>query len=81
MVNSRGAAFEQALEELRKTFSIQEQDSRPSPPRGTANGIKGDQGMPDMQQQQSQQKNKSQPNKVMKVFTSIRKKKAANDLR
>lgn len=80
MVKSRGTTFEQAVEELRKTFSIPEQqDPKPStPPKGERREAKVNRASPSIQNQHSLQKTKNQKNKVMKVLTSIRKKKGAN---
>jgi hypothetical protein len=82
MVKSRGSTFEQAMDELRKTFSIPEPDSDYSPPiinKGERKEAKGSQVSSSMQNQQSPQKSKNQKNKVMKVFTSIRKKKTTGN--
>ena len=64
MVKSRGANFEQAVEELRKTFSIPEDGARPAR-KGQQKG-----------NQASHNKAKNQKNKMMKVLKSMRKKKA-----
>jgi hypothetical protein len=78
MVKGQGTTFEQAVEELRKTFSIPEQDLKPSPPKGERGEATYNRASPSMRNQQSPQKTKNQKNKVMKVLTSIRKKKTAN---
>lgn len=87
IVQRRGTNFEQAVEELRKTFSIPEDDDNEDPKVSsttssggnsiTGSGKKANHtnagGVP---QEQTLQKSKSQKNKMLKVFTSIRKKKS-----
>lgn len=72
MVKSRGTNFEHAVEELRRTFSIpEEEESSPKKKEPSAN-----RSSPSIPNQHSHLKAKNQKNKVMKVLTSIRKKKA-----
>lgn len=73
IVKSRGTNFEQAVEELRKTFSLPVENAanEPSP-------TKDGKSAPNRTfHEHTIQKTKNQKNKVMKVLTSIRKKKPA----
>lgn len=76
MVKSRGTNFEKAVEELRKTFSIPIEEPKPFPPKGQKKETRGNRESPSVPNQHPMQKSKNQKNKVMKVLTSIRKKKA-----
>ena len=90
IVQRRGTNFEQAVEELRKTFSIpddneEEDHAKLSSTTSSGSGSgKRSTYQPLMatgssggcsQSEQSMQKTKTQKNKMMKVITSIRKKK------
>jgi len=74
MVQSKGVQYKDAIEELRKTFSI------PSTPASISNssiGTKFKQSPhrdKNSQHQKSSGKNKNKKNKVMQVFSSMRKK-------
>jgi hypothetical protein len=69
MVKSSGTKFEEAVAELRKTFSLPEAGSRSSPAKPKQERATPSQGA------STPSKSKNQKNKVMKVLTSIRKKK------
>ncbi len=90
IVQRRGTNFDQAVEELRKTFSIPADDeddpkvlSTTSSGSGSGSGS-GKKSNPTTsaggasQQEHALQKTKSQKNKMLKVITSIRKKKPAS---
>lgn len=77
MVRSKGTNFEDAVEQLRKTFSIpvvqKATPPEPTEPRGTspkAKAPKSSKGPP-------AKRSKPPKNKVLKVFTGMRKKKPA----
>ncbi len=69
IVKSRGTNFEQAVEELRRTFSMPDEDSIDQSPGKKEKRVSHEQTI---------QKTKNQKNKVIQVLTSIRKKKPAS---
>ena len=89
IVQRRGINFEQAVEELRKTFSIptDDDDSNNDPKASSTTSSGSGSGKKSstnpntsttsggISQEQTMQKAKTQKNKMLKVITSIRKKK------
>jgi hypothetical protein len=73
MVRSKGTNFEDAVEQLRKTFSVPVVQKEPTEPRRAApktKPLKSTKGPP-------AKGSKPPKNKVLKVFTGMRKKKSA----
>ena len=78
MVHSQGANFEQAIEELRKTFSMPETTGAVQSTLSDDPEAKEGEGQHSLLKTQSGplSKGKGQKNKVFKVLNSMRKKKA-----
>jgi hypothetical protein len=79
MVRSQGTNFQQAIEELRKTFSMPEaaRTAQAAPPQTSGKEVKPLQATPKSQNPPLPPKSKGQKNmpNVLKVLTSMRKKK------
>jgi len=73
MVKSSGTKFEEAVAELRKTFSLPDTDDVPPPPPPQPS--KDTRMTPTSRGGMTPTRPKQQKNKVMKVLTAIRKKK------
>jgi hypothetical protein len=74
MVKSSGIKFEEAVSELRKTFSLPEPGSRASA-AVRPNQERNVRAAPTARGSLTPSKSKNQKNKVIQVLTSIRKKK------
>ena len=75
MVKSSGTKFEEAVSELRKTFSLPETDDVPPPPPSPPPQSKDTRVTPPSRGGLTPTRPKQPKNKVMKVLTAIRKKK------
>ena len=76
MVRSRGTNFEHAIEELRKTFSMPVVEKKSTPAEAQSDQTDQAKAQQSLKSQSMPvPKGKGQKNKVMKVLSSMRKKK------